>query len=234
MRDLPPTAQVYIWGVLAAAALTLALLLPGIGRAQPAQFALALVAVLALLLAEVNRVPIGHRSAVSVATAVSFAGILLLGIGLACWATAIGMVLAYAYLNLYLKQRKWYNGAFNVAVYVLAVGAAAFVYGLIGETRFDLISWVDVAALTGAALSYFIVNTALVAGVVALRRNLNAWLTWLGITRAVAYEYFGLFIVGIAAAAAYNHAWGVLPLLIVPLIIIYHTLKTREQPLAHK
>jgi len=233
MRDLPVAAQVYIWSVLAVAAVVLALLLPGIGRAQPAQFAVALVAMLALLVAEVNRIPIGHRSAVSVATAITFASILLLGIELACWATAIGMALAYAYLNLYLKQRRWYNGAFNVAVYVLAVGAAASVYGLIGEARFDLISWIDLTALTGATLSYFIVNTVLVTGVVVLRRNLNAWTVWQGITRAVAYEYFGLFMVGIAAAAAYNHAWVVLPLLIVPLVILYHVLKAQGQPLIH-
>lgn len=230
MRSLPISVRVYILGIMLVGAVTLAISLPALTRASSTQIVLALAAMLMIVLATIYRIPISDDKAVTVTVGLSFAAILLVGVALATWATATGVLIASAYLSFYRKRWKWYTGVFNTAVYSLSVALAALTYQRIGPMEPGLVSWLAIVSVSIAGGVYFAANSILVAGIVALRKNLPAWSCWVNIAQEIAAEYFALVFLGIIIAAAYQHAPWTLPLLIIPLIILYYSLKKHQAP----
>jgi len=137
------------------------------------------------------------------------------------------MAVAFTYL-----KKRWYNVVFNVGAFILSVGGAGFVYhsrvSVYGSNGL-LLSWTSIAYLSLAALTYFMVNTGLVATVVALREKRAAWHTWVLTIERVAPEYFTLILLGILTSIVYNYAWWALVLLLFPVIIVYHSLQTSQE-----
>lgn len=118
----------------------------------------------------------------SMASTVDLSLLVLLGYRPAVWIVAI----AFALANVIFSRRTWYKALFNAAQNVAALSAAGIVYACLGglplagmgggpATTFSvmlILPWVAASAV------YFVVNTALVAGAVALSTRRRLVQTW--------------------------------------------------------
>ncbi len=226
MRPLPRLAWAYIGSVAAVSLILLVSLFPANALGKPEGLALAAVAILILLITETHQVPICSKTSITVSSAVIFAIILLVGPGLAAWIVTVGMALAYLYL-----KRRWYNVVFNVAAYALTVAGSGFVYRLIDTgTAVSLVSLSHLAALVMAGAAYFVINSGLVAGIVALREGRPWTDLWLEASRHSGAEYAAMICLGILAAFVYQSGWWALILIVLPLFMVYRSLRLQPHP----
>ena len=179
---------------------------PGQAGAEPLTL---LFWVLANMLGELLWLPAPkQRGYLSMATAANFATLLILPVSLAVTVT----VLAGALVDVIFRHRRWYQVLFNAAVCCIAVFAASRVFTSIGQGRDgleNLLSPLNAGALTLAAVTYFLINTWLVTGVVALDQKLKPCSVW-ATTFASPQEALGsfvLFTLGLLFAALFL-AWG--------------------------
>lgn len=134
------------------------------------------------LLAESLWLPtITGKAMESMASVVDAALLVLFGWMPSVWIVAVAFTLA----NLFFSRRVWYKTIFNAGQNVLALTAAGLVFTALGGT--PLVAAGGLAAMHGSALIvpwtamtlvYFLVNTLLVSGAVALssgRRLLSTW-----------------------------------------------------------
>lgn len=116
----------------------------------------------------------------SMASTFDISLLVLLGFGPAIWIVAI----AFAIANVFFSRRVWYKAVFNAGQNVLSLAAAALVFGALGGRPLAtagleamrapelLLAW------AAATVTYFLANTLLVSGAVALssqRRLLRTW-----------------------------------------------------------
>jgi uncharacterized membrane protein len=165
--------------------------------------------VLANMLGELLWLPTpNERGYLSMATAANFATLLILPVSLAVTATA----LAGALVDLMFRHRRWYQVLFNASVCCIAVFSASYVFTSVGQGRDgleNLLSPLNAGALVLSAVTYFLLNTWLVTGVVALDQKLKACPVW-ATTFASSQEVLGsfvLFTLGLLFAALFL-AWG--------------------------
>lgn len=229
MRPLPRSAWFYIWLVAFSAGAVLLWFFPLNVLSHPEKVVLAMLCVPALIATETHQIPIRNKTSVTVSTAIIFAAILILDIGLAAWATAIGLALAYLRL-----RRRWYNVLFNTSAYVLTVCGAGLAYRLLDDAAVVLFSsWANTSALLVAGLTYFLVNTVLVATIVDLRERRPLGNSWLTVSSAAGAEYLSMLLLGVVGTLLYDVNKFLLVLIIIPVIIVYDSYKTsmdlREQ-----
>ena len=179
---------------------------PGQAGAEPLTL---LFWVLANMLGELLWLPAPkHRGYLSMATAANFATLLVLPVSLAVTTT----VLAGALVDVVFRHRRWYQVLFNASVCCIAVFCASRVFTTICQGRDgleNLLSPLNAGALMLAAVTYFLINTWLVTGVVALDQRLKACYVWTT-TFASPQEVLGsfvLFTLGLLFAALFL-AWG--------------------------
>jgi len=165
--------------------------------------------VLANMLGELLWLPAPkQRGYLSMATAANFATLLVLPVSLAVTVT----VVAGALVDLIFRHRRWYQVLFNASVCCIAVFSASRVFTSICQGRDgleNLLSPLNAGALTLAAVTYFLLNTWLVTGVVALDQRLKPCYVWTT-TFASPQEVLGsfvLFTLGLLFAALFL-AWG--------------------------
>ncbi len=165
--------------------------------------------VLANMLGELLWLPAPkQRGYLSMATAANFATLLILPVSLAVTVTA----LAGAFVDLAIRRRRWYQVLFNASVCCIAVFSASRVFTTICQGRDgleNLLSPLNVGALLLSAVTYFLLNTWLVTGVVSLDQKLKACHVW-ATTFASTQEVLGsfvLFLLGLLFAALFL-AWG--------------------------
>jgi len=223
LRDLPLAHQIYISGTMASGVAVLVLLSLRVSIVEPSSILLAFLCAVALLLAETHKIPVSYKISMSVSTAVIFAAMVLLGPALACWATALGIGLAYIHL-----KRKWFNIVFNMAAYVIAVASAGLTYQLTNGGEIAVSSSTNIPALSLAAIVYFVANSGLVAGVVALREKRDAWYVWTDVFKQIAPQYLALVLLGVLTAMVYSYAWWAIILVVLPVVIVYHSLNTSQ------
>jgi diguanylate cyclase (GGDEF)-like protein len=153
-----------------------------------------------------------------VAPSTTFTFALLLSSGLAAAAIAVA---AASGLSDVIDRKRPSRSAFNVAQYVLAIAAAGGVLVAAGVLpHHHQFSAADVPAILGAALVFFVVNTGLVAGAIAvtsgtlLRDQISSELTRQSATEGI--------LLGLAplAVLALDSAPVLLPLLALPLIAV--------------
>jgi len=179
---------------------------PGQAGAEPLTL---LFWVLANMLGELLWLPAPkQRGYLSMATAANFATLLILPVSLAVTVT----VLAGALVDVIFRHRRWYQVLFNAAVCCIAVFAASRVFTSIGQGRDgleNLLSPLNAGALTLAAVTYFLINTWLVTGVVALDQKLKPCSVW-ATTFASPQEALGSFVLFTLRLlfAALFLAWG--------------------------
>lgn len=127
------------------------------------------------------------RAMDSMASTVDVSLIVLLGVAPAAWTVAVYYTLA----NVIFVRRAWYRTLFNSGQNVLTVAAAGTVYGALGGRPLAVQAglmpgvwkpdftdlWLLVPYL-GAIAVYFLVNTLLVSGAVALSAGRRLLATW--------------------------------------------------------
>jgi hypothetical protein len=164
------------------------------GAPDPTVGALALLFwLLANLLGEVLWLPAPQgRGYLSMANAANFATLLILPLSEAVVITALAGLIA----DLVFRRRKWFQGLFNFAACAVTVAAAATVFVRAGGSSSNidaLLSPLNAAPLLLAGTTYFLVNTWLVSGVVALDARQSVWHVW-RTSFAFSYELVGAVV----------------------------------------
>jgi signal transduction histidine kinase len=117
----------------------------------------------------------------SMASTVDISLLVLLGYKPAVWIVAI----AFALANVFFSKRVWYKAIFNAGQNVIALTAAGVTFALLGGE--PLVAHGGLTVLHGpslilpwvaATVAYFLVNTLLVSGAVALQSNRKLLTTW--------------------------------------------------------
>ena len=182
------------------------------------------------LLAAVAKIelPLGRsHSTLSISFAVDFWALFTLGPAATACISALG---AWAQCTLRTSERNPpYRIVFSVAAVVVTVALTGLSLAVIGSDTSSIVALIRAAAV--AAPVYFFVNTALVAGAVALSTNQPFARVWHSNFLWSAPTY----MVGAALAAAANEisergSFGWLALLAVPLYLVfrsYHTVVAR-------
>jgi hypothetical protein len=98
--------------------------------------------------------------------------------------------------DLLFRRRKWYQALFNSAACALTVAAASFVFfktGGLSSNVDQILSPLNAIPLLLSGLTYFLLNTWLVSGVVALHRHEPVWTVW-RTSFAFGYELVGAVV----------------------------------------
>jgi signal transduction histidine kinase/CheY-like chemotaxis protein len=225
---LPPRAQAYVAAVMGSG---LAVLLALIPREFPLPWLFAGMVIAACLTAswKVNLLmPLGSGSTLSVSCSAKLATLILLGPGFSVIAAAAAAVTQCTYR---VKQRyPLYRTVFSVAAEALTMGATGLTFLWLGGTVWlggaggELTISSLARPLVGAILTYFMVNTGLVAAAIALttgRRFADVWrhdFLWSGVTYMVAGTAGAIAAIVIARG---DHWIAIL--LLAPVYLTYRT-----------
>lgn len=197
---------VYITLVVAASGLALW----AAGAPEPTVGALPLLFwLLANLLGELLWLPAPKgRGYLSMANAANFATLILLPVSAALVVTAAAGAIA----DLVFRRRSWERALFNFGMCVVTVSLASLVFrtsGGLSNTIDSLLSPLNAFPLLAAAFTYFLVNTGLVSGVIALHQGQSVREVWRE-SFAFSYEIVGatvLMLLGYLFAILFL-TWG--------------------------
>ena len=221
MRNLPWPARLYLGATICAAS---AVVVADFPRALPNPWLFALLAVASAMLSSSKvRLPLGTSSSnLSVSYTINFAALLLLGpeltmlvAGLSAWTQSTFKT---------TRRNPAYRTLFNIAVLVLTVQLAGWVFGVAGGTpgTFDVRTLAT--PVVAMALAYFVLNSGLVAAAVSLSTREPLWRVWQSNFLWTAPSYF----VGGAGAAAMAVTWAlgwgwVMPLAAAPVYLTFRS-----------
>ena len=224
MKSLPLAAQIYVCAMIAAGAALLVVLFPHDILQHAPLFLLLLVISSVTSTFKVN-LPLSRRSStMSVSYAVDFASLLLLGPHDTMLVAAAS---AYSQCTFRIEQKNPpHRTLFSMASLVVTVQGAGAVHRWLGCTPgvIDLATLPE--GLVGAATTYFLLNTLIVATAVTLSTRQSLAAVWRENFLWSAPSYF------VGAGAAAVAAWFVnmsgqwlAPLAAAPLYLTYHTYK---------
>jgi diguanylate cyclase (GGDEF)-like protein/putative nucleotidyltransferase with HDIG domain len=224
MKSLPVNARVFVAVVIAIGACLLAGAFGQYHFAEPALFAAILVLSSATSIFKVT-LPLAHSgSTLSVAYAVNFAALLLLG---APQTMLIAATSAWSQCTFRPKERNpVHQTLFSMACLVISVRVAGFAYAAFGGVPGQIDVVAALSPLASAATAYFTVNTLLVAAAVGLSTRERITKVWNDNFLFSAPSYF----VGALVAAAgmslmqMDKPW-LLPSVFVPLYLTYRSYK---------
>ncbi|HJZ75183.1 MAG TPA: HD domain-containing phosphohydrolase [Vicinamibacterales bacterium] len=225
MKDLPIPARLFVAAVLAAGTLILVMFAPH-AIANPMLFAI-LLACSSLASALKVRLPLATSgSTMSVSYAVDFAALLLLG---ANETMIVAAVSAWSQCTFRTESRTApFRTAFSMASLVLTVKAAGVVYTLLGgvtaTSGFSLLTIPK--PLVGAATTYFVFNTLLIATAIGLSTRQSIARVWNENFLWSAPSYFvGAGAAAIAASVIDQGGYWWASLVAAPLYLTYRTYK---------
>jgi diguanylate cyclase (GGDEF)-like protein/putative nucleotidyltransferase with HDIG domain len=225
MKDLPITARLYVGAVLTAGAVTIVTYAP---RAIPNPLLFAILLGFSSLASALKvSLPLATSgSTMSVSYAVDFASLLLLG---ANQTMIVGAASAWSQCTFRTQTRSAaYRTLFSMASLVLTVKAAGWVYAWLGGTvPGDHFSLVDLPKpLVGAATTYFVCNTALIATAIGLSTHQSILHVWNENFLWSAPGYFvGASAAALAATVVYHGGYWMAALAAAPPYLIYRTYK---------
>jgi PAS domain S-box-containing protein len=227
LRDLPPTARWYTISVIIAGALTFVLLVP---RATffPLLPLIVLVLLSSLTSAFKVHFPIVSGVSMSVSYVVDIASLILRG----PHATMIvGAASGWSQTTINVaKKNAPHRTLFSMACLAITVEASGQVYQRLGGTPNAEVSTLAVP-LAAMALTYFFLNTVLIAAAVGLSQGQSAWRIWKSDFAPSAPSY----LLGAAAAAAViavterSGYWLTLVLTVAPLYLTYKLYRAGRQ-----
>jgi len=175
-RGLPRGAQFYAAAVMGAGIGALATFFP---HSWPRPYLFVGVVTLAALTSiwKVNLpIALASGATLSVSYAADLMALLLLGPQHAVLITVTGVVIQ---CTVNVKRRyPLYRTVFSAAVGAVAMSFAALVYGWLGGSTGSLAFFPLAAPLVGAIATYFLINTGLVAGVIALTSDRTLLTVW--------------------------------------------------------
>ena len=163
-------------------------------------------------------------STLSVSYAVDFASLLLLGPH-ETMLVAAGSAVSQCYLNA-KEENPTHRTLFSVASLIITVQGAGLVYQALGGTR-SMVPLVDLLTpLAGAATTYFLLNTSLVASAIALSTHESIATTWHNNFLWSAPSYFvGAVAAAMAATVVDLAGYWIAPFTFAPLYLTYRTYK---------
>src|SRR4051812_13872618 len=182
MKTLPLPARIFVGSVSAVGAVLLVYLFPLKSFSSPNLFLLLLMLSSITSVFKVNLPLARSGSTMSVSYAVDFASLLLLG---ANQTMIVAAASAWSQCTFRIKERNpAYRTFFSMGCLVITVQAAGLIYGWIQpapptwEDGFS--KWFQslTKPLVGAATTYFLINTAMVATAIALstrQKIVNVW-----------------------------------------------------------
>ena len=223
MKSLPLGARLMVCAVIAIGAALLLLTLPT-HTPNPVLFVAILAFSSATSVFKVTLPLPRSASTMSVSYAVDFAALLLLG---TAHTMVIAAVSAWSQCTFRIREpNPPHRTLFSMASLVITVYAAGMTYSALGGSASELVSWSGVGAVAGAATTYFLVNTALVATAIGLSTRGSVAKVWNENFLWSAPSYF----VGAAAAGAVvallsiSSQW-LIPLGLAPLYLTYRSYK---------
>ena len=225
MKDLPIAAQLYVGAVLVAGVLVLAFFAPHT-IANPVVFATLLICSSLASALKVTLPLASSSSTMSVSYAVDFAALLLLG---ANETMLVAAVSAWAQCTFRTQVRSTlHRTLFSMASLVLTVKAAGVAYTWLGgpppATSFTMLSIAK--PLVGAATTYFICNTLLIATAISLSTKQPIGRAWNENFLWSAPSYFVGAVAAAGAAAVIDRGgYWMASLAAAPPYLIYRTYK---------
>jgi diguanylate cyclase (GGDEF)-like protein/putative nucleotidyltransferase with HDIG domain len=222
MSDLPPRARVFVGGVIASGVALFAACLPYARMDQPLLFA-GLLAISALAASLTESLPRATtESTMSVAFAVDFAALVLLGPHQAM-VVAMGGVLGQIGLQV-AERTPVYRLLFNTAALVIAIQVAGLTIGLVGGAVPSMAINELARSLVAAATVYFVLITGFAAAEIALSKDAPIVATWRTNYLWSAPSYFvGAGAAAVAASLMEHAGYWILPLMYAPLHVTYRT-----------
>src|SRR5215208_5737112 len=219
---LPRSAKVYVAAVIGSGSAVLMALFPTT-LPQPWLFVGLIIAACLTASWKVNLlIPLGSGSTLSVACAAQLGALLLLGPHQSVIVAAAAAITQCTYK---VRQRyPLYRTIFSVASHALTMGATGLAFMWLGGTVGELELPGLARPLVGTILTYFVVNTGLVAAAIALstgRRFTDVWqhdFLWSGVTYMVA----GTAGAAAAYVVAHDKHW-IAVLLLAPVYLTYRT-----------
>ncbi len=225
MKDLPIAARLFVGAVLAAGTLVFVVFAPR-SIANPVLFAV-LLGCSSLASALKVSLPLATSgSTMSVSYAVDFAALLLLG---ADETMIVAGASAWAQCTFRTQTRSApYRTAFSMASLVLTVKAAGLVFTLLGGTTlaqpFSLLAIPK--PLVGAATTYFVFNTLLIATAIGVSTRQSIAHVWNENFLWSAPSYFvGAGLAAFAASVIDRGGYWMASLLAAPVYLTYRTYK---------
>jgi len=225
MKQLPLAARAYVTAVIAVGAVLLAFGLPHTNFSQPILFVSLLVLASATAALKVTLPLTTSGSTMSVSYAVDFASLLLLGPH-DTMLVAAGS--AFSQCNLNRKDHNpLYRTLFSMASLIVTVQGAGWAFAALSEPASGDPMTAMARPLVGAATTYFVLNTGLIATAIALSTRHSIWTTWQTNFLWSAPSYFvgALTAAGAAAFARHSNYWWLAPLTFAPLYLTYRTYK---------
>ena len=212
---------VYVTAVIAGGAALLATNAP---REYPhPALAIGLLCASLALSAVKLRLPLAHGvSTLAPATAVNFLALMVAG-------TPFTMVMAAAgsLLQCTVRVRKRqpiHRTAFSVASLMIAVQVAGWVWHALRGSVVNPGLIETIVPLSAVATTFFVVNTGLVAGAIALSTTGSPARAWHREFLWSAPSYFlSAVVAGVVAVILNHNAYALLPLAAIPLYISYHS-----------
>jgi diguanylate cyclase (GGDEF)-like protein/putative nucleotidyltransferase with HDIG domain len=224
LREAAPQATrpywgftLFVGGVVAAGALVA--VLSASVWAEVDWATVALLAALALA-AELAQIDLYRSGSLSVSVALAFAAALIGGLpGIVCVSAAIAVGSALSRVMSDQRQGLLYRTAFNWATHVLAGVIPAVVLRVTPALLQVAALHVNITLLVGAALSYFLIDTCLIAAAISISAGKRWWTTWEKQFRWLAGHYLALCVLGLVLGIAY-YAIGWLGILVFTLPIL--------------
>jgi signal transduction histidine kinase/CheY-like chemotaxis protein len=219
---LPVNAQLYVAAVIAAGMFALVAFAPR-ALPQPAMFVTLLLTAILTSAWKVNLpIPLTSGATLSLSYAACLMSLLLLGPEQAILIAAVG---AWAQCTVNVKQPyPLYRTVFSTAAAVITMSATTLVFNALGGQRAPVVEFASARPIVGAIAAYFVVNTTLIAGVIALSTRqplFSTWRTdflWLGASFMVAGGAGALAAVVVAS----GQQWKAM-LLVAPVYLTYRT-----------
>jgi diguanylate cyclase (GGDEF)-like protein/putative nucleotidyltransferase with HDIG domain len=225
MKSLPLPARLFVCAVIGVGTGLLVSFFPLRSFESPWLF---LLLVTLSSLASVFKVtlPLARSgSTMSVSYSVDFASLLLLGPNETMIVAAVS---AWSQCTLRVKERNpAYRTLFSMACLVVTVQAAGQIYVRLGGVPGEFDVWTLAKPLVGAATSYFLINTAMVATAIALSTRQPIVKVWNENFLWTASSYFvgaGVSAVAVGVFSAVSVRW-ILPLAAAPLYLTYRSYK---------
>ncbi|OGO04415.1 MAG: hypothetical protein A2Y73_00050 [Chloroflexi bacterium RBG_13_56_8] len=152
----------------------------------------------------------------TVSCAVKTAAVILFGPWVAILVTFIGTLAAETIL-----RKTWYKTIFNAAQMTITFAGVGFVYELLHVgARAPFSSLQNLGAVVCIVLTYFLVNTALVMGIIVLTTGATFQNVWTVNIRDLGWNDVTVISLGAVMAALWDYSpWSVLTLAI-PLVIL--------------
>ena len=228
MRLIGPLT--YVSAVIAAGAILLVALAPR-ELENPVVAGALLVSTLVLSIFKL-RLPLGNGvSTMSMAYAVDFVALILEGASLAMFLGAIGVLIQ---CTVRVRRRQpIHRAAFSAAAVVVAVQLAGWGWNVLGGSVTNLTLTTTLLPLLACAITYYIVNTSLVVGAIAVTSSISPARAWNPEFWWSAPAYLlSAFIAAVVALAIVHGVMMLLPIVALPLYVCYRAYYKRWTEMA--